>query len=182
VVAMAKETDRDTPLYCGIGLGLAVRGHDGEGWQTDKDALTKSADSFDPNWCNAILIYTYAPSEANRPTYSVDWGMRRTLPVILAALTDRGWSADNTQLIGVPQAFNYSPRTGVGTRTLAPRYRARTDATKLAAQISAFCAAGAVGIVGYAWDDGSRGNVDMLATSPELQQGFMAGVKSCPWS
>jgi hypothetical protein len=140
----------------------------------------RALQNYSPSWCDAVMVYSYAPAGTAPPDSraSYDWAMSRTLPEALSALRAKGWQPSRSPLIGVPQAFGYAPRIPPGTSS-QPQYRSAPSSSELTAQVVAFCRAGAIAIVGYAWNDGAVGRVTELNNSVALQLGLLAGAQQC---
>lgn len=168
----------EAPLMCALNTELVTSTRNGG--QFSSRAIDSSLQNFSRAWCTAVLVYAYSPSSAVPISGMVDWSMQATMPPTLAAMRSAGWDPKRIPLIGTPQAFNVAPRTGTRARgPMAPQYRSITTSETLRVQTTAFCAYGASSIIGYAWDDGSQGTVQMLATAPALRAGFNAGIDNC---
>jgi hypothetical protein len=139
--------------------------------------------NFSPQACDFISVYAYAPFGV--PPDRVDWSMKDLLPFVTDSFRKAGWSQSREPLIGTPQSFgyaNYAPRS-LGSNKPIPGYPrthwyAPTTAD-LQRQIGAFCAAGAAGIIAYAWNDGYPGVKQELYNDPSLLSGLAAGLSRC---
>ena len=164
----------DRPTVCGFSLNLA------QGNRTPKLApFERALRNYSPEWCDDILIYSYVPGSTTLRTGVVDWEMTLTLRPALDRLRKAGWDSSRSRLLGTPQAVGYSPRYTVGSRRITPEYRVAPSRADLAAQVRAFCAAGASAIIAYAWDDGSTGVVEELHNSPELRESLTSAARAC---
>ena len=139
--------------------------------------------NFSPQACDFISVYAYAPFGV-LPDH-VDWSMKALLPFMTDSFRKAGWSQRREPLIGTPQAFgypSYAPRLP-GSSTPIPGYP-RTHwyaptAADLQRQVEAFCAAGAAGIIAYAWNDGYPGAKHELYNDPTLLSGLAGGLSRC---
>lgn len=180
VYAAIRSVDSSTPTMCALWLPLVRRSASAT---TVASAITEfkaGLRNYSPKWCNSVAIYAYAPT-AGTPTIlasDVEWDMRRTMPSVITALRERGWT-DAAPLIGIPQSFGYWPRTSRAGQPVAPTYRPMPSTLDLTAQVRAFCAVGADSILGYAWDDGSGGKIYNLRNSASLRSGIRQGVQEC---
>jgi hypothetical protein len=77
-----------------------------------------------------------------------------------------GWDPTTEPLIGIPQAFRFGQADG-------------PTQADLAAQATAYCAAGASSIVLYAWDDTQAQPKAELFDAGDLQQGAAQGIAAC---
>ena len=173
-----READPRRPIVCGLALSIVKTNASDLHVTRTITAFKRVLQNYSPSWCDAVMIYSYASSGATPPSLqgSWDWTMSRTLPEALSALRAKGWKASRSPLIGVPQTFGWWP----GGHPGGPEayYSAPTSAD-LTAQVVAFCKAGAIAIVGYAWDDNAVGRVTKLNNSVPLQLGLLAGAQQC---
>ncbi len=162
------------PTVCGFSLNLA------QGNRTPKlAAFDRALSNYSPQWCDDVLIYSYVPGSTTPRTGIVDWDMSLTLEPALDRLRKAGWDSSRSRLLGTPQAVGYNPRYTIGSRRITPEYRVAPSGADMAAQVRAFCAAGASAIIAYAWDDGSTGVVDELHNSPELREALTSAGRAC---
>lgn len=168
------------PTACALFLPLTYE-VSGRRTKFDRAAFDRSLQNYSPTWCDAVLLYGYGPIRLAPLAGSVDWTMTDVLGPALAALEAAGWDPDTSPLIGVPQAFGFAPRTTTanGSALKTPEYATAPTRWQMSQQIVAFCAAGASSIIGYAWNDGSRGAVSELGNSATLRAGFTDGLKIC---
>lgn len=163
------------PVVCGVAATLT----------TTKDTsfrdsqLTRSLINYSSRWCDAAMVYVYRPKGTDPPSASFDWSMTLPLKNAIQGLKDRGFRWEKNMLIGTPQAFAYMPRTRNWSGPIQPQFWAGPSGQQLTKQITSFCAAGARAIIGYTWDDGSRGSVAMLGTSAPMRKAFTNGVRAC---
>jgi hypothetical protein len=139
--------------------------------------------NFSPKACDFISVYAYAPFGVGPD--KVDWSMKALLPFITNAFRKAGWNQRTEPLIGTPQTFGfprYSPKPPGSNKSLpgyAPtRWYAPTSGD-LQRQVQAFCAAGAVGIIAYAWNDGYPGVKQELYNDRSLVSGLSRGLSRC---
>ncbi|GAB3915627.1 hypothetical protein GCM10027613_12210 [Microlunatus endophyticus] len=175
-----READPHRATVCALALPVVQINAD----QTQvTGAITKfrrALRNYSPSWCNAVMIYAYARSSRTPETRGeYDWRMSTTLSKAVSALRARGWSPTRSPLIGVPQAFGYWPRLPSAGSPGPGQYRSAPTESELADQITAYCKAGAVSIVGYAWNDQSSGHVSELYNTEALRKGFTTGVRDC---
>lgn len=145
------------------------------------DPLGQSLRNYSPVWCDAVAIYSYRrPLASNQVREPIDWSLENQLRDALPRLSASGWDKDEHPLIGIVQAFGYTPRTSTGSQPLpTPQTIPSPTAIELSTQVAGFCRHGAAGIIAYAWEDSSRGNVSTLSTSAELRAGLKNGLGSC---
>lgn len=167
----------ERPTVCGLAMPLASPAADAT---TPPRSVLRSLTNYSPDWCQAILLYSYGPITSYRTQTSVDQSMETVLPPTLQALVARGWDPGENPLIGGPQAFGFNPRVSAPGRPLSsPEWATVPTQAELQTQIESFCRLGATSIIAYAWQDGSTGDVSELADDPSLQAGFIAGLNSC---
>lgn len=196
------------PTACGFYLPLTYQVPAGtpDGWygtlayasRVFKTALR----NYSPSWCDAPMIYAYAPDSSAPATRVVNWSMSDVLPMAIAQLKAARqpglpdvWDPATQPLIGIPQAFGQHGILQSGV-TSSTTYLPTPDAGQLQSQIAAFCAGGAQSIVGYTWDDGALNSdelsgsqvADLLSgltslvttvVTSGLKTGFIGGVGTC---
>lgn len=124
--------------------------------------------NYDPTACDIVMIYLYSRNGQNGGA-QIDWSLQDRLPTLLTALRAHGWNPVVSPLIGVPQAFSYPGRVYATPTT-----------EDVAVQSEAYCRAGAVALIAYAWHDGYQGNDSHeLYNTPALVQGLQEGRKRC---
>lgn len=161
-------------LGCGFGLHIETSKK-----SVDMAEFRTKLVNYSPNWCNAIMMYSYAPAFPNPFKGHVDWNMSSTLDTAIHELRDRGWSPTNGLLVGVPQAFNFNPRITRSHGSTKYAYRAVTNQQSLRSQVTAFCRAGASAIIAYTWDNLGEGRVQTLSNNVELRKGLREGMSNC---
>ena len=128
--------------------------------------------NFTPLGCDVVALYPYAYSEKTTADRSqVDWSMSLSLPYALDILRSRGWDAVRNPLIGVPQAMG-SPNPAKGEYILP-------EADDIAAQTAAYCKAGAIAILPYAWNDNRTDIPNELYNTANLREGLQRGLQEC---
>lgn len=157
------------PTICGFGGLLDEKRGPSAPFVTDTHYFSMAITNFSPNACDIVALYPYASNRVNGPAF-IDWSMSRLLPEEFELLRARGWNPQKHALIGVPQAFGYSP-SGGGRRVL-PR------AVDVATQSAAYCRAGAIALLAYTWHDSNTGPME-LYNSPDLVNGLRQGVQTC---
>ncbi|MGN6413381.1 hypothetical protein [Flexivirga sp.] len=165
------------PTVCAVGRSLPASSHDDDG--PLQNAFERQLRNVSPQWCDAILLYGYAPLGSDPRPNHVDWTMSAELPKTLAKLRTTGWDPTVEPLIGVPQAFVFNPRVYVKGGKNYRDYFAIQSPAGLAQQTTAFCEAGADSVIAYAWNDSNRGGVSELGTNANLRQGFRQGLANC---
>lgn len=154
------------PAVCAYWAGLDYRTADGK-WVRPRADFYRALLNFSPRACDAVAVYSYLSANVN-PALA-DWRMQVLMPDVKRALGERGWTAAAAPLLGMPMAFGH-PEEGL----LPP------TGDELAQQTEAYCQAGAVGILPYAWAEGNYHQTKVeLGTSPDLQRGFRTGIASC---
>ncbi len=154
------------PTVCGFGGNLDRRLPGTATFFEESTGFPRSLRNYSPRACDAVLLYIYARRMPEPP--DVDWTMAALLPRVKSALHAKGWNSETQPLLGTPQAFGY-PEAG----RLPPQPK------HLASQIVAFCEAGAVGIIPYAWADTASGPKVLLANDPGLRGGLADGIATC---
>lgn len=177
-----RSVDTTTPTVCAFYQGLAYKNAAGH-LVVSTSRFDEAMVNYSPQWCDAVAVYSYAPAFSSRKAPAVpavEWSMASVLPALESKLEQRGWVPSKQPLIGVPSAFGYSPRTAKHRTTLeAPVWRYGPNSSQLATQIRAFCAAGAVSIVPYVWNDQSVGHVQELYNNAVLRAGVQKGTRQC---
>lgn len=166
------------PLVCGVAAPLGVVRDEGV-VDLDAGGLGRSVQNFSPQWCDYVLVYSYAPTRKSSAPLRVDWTMESLLRDVMARLAERGWRQEETPLIGGPQAFEFSPRAAIQNRGSGPIWRGPATRDRLRTQVRSFCDHGAVSIVAYAWSAPGRGNVTSLRNRKDLRDGLSEGARDC---
>ncbi|MBV9545387.1 MAG: hypothetical protein JOY61_13540 [Chloroflexi bacterium] len=149
------------PTICGFGGDL-----DSSSASSDtRVAFDEAVANFTPTGCDAVALYPYARGGTGQ-TDTADWSMAALLPHMLAELQRAGWDPTNQPLIGIPQTFRFDDA-------------AFPTAADVAAQTSAYCAAGASSVVFYAFDDSHAPPKDELFDATDLQDGARQGLATC---
>lgn len=178
IYRILRAVDPKQPTACGVYMPLS----DNTATRAKSNAATfkKALTNYSPHWCNSVMLYAYTRSTASEFHGSIDWSMSDIGPTALKLLRKAGWNPHTAPLIGVPQAFGYSPRIGRRGKPLTdPQYRKPPTAQQLTTQIESFCSLGAKSIIAYAWNDGSVGKISELYNSSELRDGYHRGVSQC---
>lgn len=167
IAAANKQRGLARPVVCGFSADLDFTA--GNNVVEPRAPMRRALTNYSPAACDVVLMYSYAYRYGGHTTVdpsAYDWTMARVLPDFLQGLRARGWTP-RTPLIGTPMAFD-SPSTGYVGPT----------STQLATQVEAFCAAGASGVIAFAWHVNDRPASD-LANDPRLRAGLQAGVPAC---
>ncbi len=128
-------------------------------------ANVQSTVNFDPDACDIAVVAIYTAKDRSPK----DWSLRQRLPQILDALHERGWDQKKTPLMGILQTFgNYE-----GLPWALP------SETDVAAQAEAYCKAGAIALLAYAWHDSITKPGASLRNTPSLLRGLQAGQRLC---
>jgi hypothetical protein len=156
------------PAICSFGGSISPIG---TGYD---DYIHSVFDSYTPAGCDypALVVYSEDTSNAKATEADYDWTMNPMLGHMLADLSARGWSAGDG-FIGIAQAWS-----GVlpGSPTM---YEVEPTAADLAAQAQAYCRAGAIGVVFYAWAAAGIGHLHTPANDPQLLGGVQQGAQAC---
>jgi hypothetical protein len=175
-----READPARPLVCAFSLPIVPKDAGAAIVNSQIGVFRRNLTNYSPRWCNAVMLFSYAPSSripARKGPY--DWKMAKTLPRALSILRGKGWGPSQSPLIGVPQAFEFWPRREVAGSIRQTQFREGPDSTELATQVAAFCQAGAVAIVAYAWRTAVQPTVKALYNSGAFQLGLLAGAQRC---
>lgn len=163
------------PAICGLG-GIVAPSSDTN--ITDADPVMhgfrQALVNFRPSYCDMIALYLYAGSMGyGYPTdpSQYDWSMTYLLPAIFKDLQGLGWNGSSEPLVAIPQAFGYGD-------WITP------TGADLAAQMTAYCKAGAVALFAYSWEDGYPINNPNspyleLFNSADLRTGLENGFTQC---
>jgi hypothetical protein len=153
---------------CGFGASMTPNG-------TPWDDYTRAVlDSYTPQGCDlpAFYIYSQPMSDSSTPPSTFDWSMPRLLKDMLSDLRGHGW--DRAQgFIGIGQGW---AGTVGGSH---PMYEIEPTAGDMATQAGAFCQAGAVGVVFYAWAAGGIGQLHTPANDSQMLAGVQQSAQSC---
>ena len=178
-----RSLDAATPTMCAFYQDLAYKDRAGN-LIVPKKQFPRALRNYSSSWCNAVGIYAYAPSFSSAsapPRPTVEWDMHSVLPWAVNTLKSKGFDPTKQMLVGMPGAFGYEPRLAKpgGANFALPQWRYAPSTTQLAAQITAYCAAGAWAILPYVWDDLSPGTPRQLHNSSALRAGLSQGVSTC---
>lgn len=153
------------PVICGFGASLEPGGRDV--WEAGL------AENFSPNGCDVVAPYIYADSQntSDPEPMNIDWSMSGLLAKIRTSLSQSGWDPSRQPLLGIGQAWGGQKSSD--TITYPPRV------TDMLNQALGYCAAGAQGIVWYAWTITSMSHVLSPANVPSLHQGVSDTAATC---
>lgn len=151
-------------MRCGRRFAVSA-GTDNEAHSVDETraAFDAAVANFTSAGCDAVALYPYARGSAIDQG-TVDWSMADLLPFMLDRLRQRGWDPNVQPVIGIPQTFELAD--GVSP-----------DESSVAAQMAAYCRAGAHTILFYAWNDSFGGPKTELFSGGALRQ---APKQACP--
>jgi hypothetical protein len=157
------------PAICGFGGILDWKTNISDTvFNSNTSYFQRSLINFDSNACDIVALYPYEPASIPDANL-VDWSMTNLLPQMLVALEDSGWRQDKEPLIGIPQTFGYQGILGY----VAPTGK------DVSLQSAAYCKAGAIAVLAYAWDDSYQGSKVELFNSTDLVQGLQQGAHEC---
>ena len=131
--------------------------------------------NFTPNACDIISPYPYGRTSTDNPDL-VDWSMSSLLPRYKQMFKNHGWDQMQQPLLPLAHTFGFN----AGTAT-SPSYYTTPRQSDVTAQVQAYCQAGAIGMMAYAWDDSGTGPKKELFNSPEMVAGLKDGIASCGW-
>jgi hypothetical protein len=166
IVAANRENLQRKPSICGFGGVL-----DYKLWPNDKTfventgGFDKALTNFSPDACDVVALYFYG-ANVNHDPDRIDWSMKNLLPYALKVLRARGWDQDRTPLIGIPQTFAF-------------RDYVRPRSSDIERQSATYCAAGAIALIPYAWNDSFEGSKAELFNTPNMVEGLKAGERKC---
>lgn len=137
--------DPEIPTICAFRLPMVTLSSDTASRARAVSIFRGSLRNFSKDWCDAVLLYSYAPKGYSGSSQNVDWSMGMTLPEAVRSLKERGWDPMTMPLIGAPQAFGRDGKSRA--RRIAP------SASQFKLQIESFCRFGAESIIPYTWND-----------------------------
>jgi len=158
------------PAICGLGGGLDYKSNSSQPYFSYGNVAVDSMINISPTACDAIGLYLYGSAPINDRSL-IDWSMKNILPQVFAVLRSRGWDQSKQPLIALPHTFDMPVTPGW--------YYVMPTAADVAMQTEAYCKAGAIALLPYAWHTSISGSEHALWNSPDLVSGFKQGVQAC---
>lgn len=156
-----------TPTLCGFSASLLAGGQ--FVWEPGL------AENFSPEACTMVVPYIYADSKlpTDPPPSGTDWSMRGLLPEIKSSLSQNGWDESRQRMLGIGQAWS-GRKVRNGAVTYPP------SSSNMVSQAEGYCAAGAQGMIWYAWAVSGYTSLRTPANDASLLEGIRRSQGICP--
>jgi hypothetical protein len=158
------------PTVCGVGGILDFKDSpDDASFKQDHAYIDQALRNVFPAACDVISPYFYASGVADDPRL-VDWSMHDLLPYFERAILARGYDTSSRVLLPIAHAFAFHA-AGRATYYITPR------PNDLAAQMKAYCDAGARSMLFFTWNSADADR--SYSNDASLRDGVQQGLETC---
>lgn len=155
---------------CGVGGSLDAKASaSASTFVANHGYFDRAVANISPDACDIVAPYFYGTAASNDPDL-IDWSMRDLLPYFRRKLESRGFDPSAAIILPVVHAFSFKS-------DMSPTFYVMPRPDDVAAQMKAYCEAGALGTLFFTW--ASRDADQSYSNNPAIRAGVEQGRRQC---